>query len=277
MSATRVSTKDDREQRSLTTVLIRTSRHHADPKALATRPIDCAARGAEVDGAGLTNTAEQAVIAYFQSDTGTFDLLVSGEPADTAIHLPREPRSLTEVRVCGWGNERLAFFQVVAAFEARDEAGYRTFIAAVTSVDGRARVLMLGSSNSIISVLQRQAPAFRHDVPETVLEAPAVTTPADGSSAARMPPTARPMISWRHGDAAFFLIEWQFGQRNGNDWEGSGCALVPAKAGTPTDPASIAMQAPFGVGQQPHRWRVWAVGDRGEVARSGWRTLFYTN
>ena len=85
------------------------------------------------------------------------------------------------------------------------------------------------------------------------------------------------MISWRHGGAAFFLIEWQFGQRNGNDWEGSGFAFVPAKAGTPSDQASIAMQAPFGVGQQPHRWRVWAVSDRGDVARSGWRTLFYTN
>jgi hypothetical protein len=238
--------------------LIRTSKHHAEAKALATRPIECGARGVEV-GAGLSNTAEEAVIGYFQNATATFDQLVSGEPADTAIHLPHEPRSLTEVRVCdGWGNDRLAFFQVVTAFEARDEAGYRTFIAAVASVDGRARVLMRGSSNSIISVLQHQAPAFRHDVAEAVLQPPSVTTPADGASATRMPPTARPMISWTHGGAAFFLIEWQFGQRDGTDWEGSGFEFVPAKAGTPSDQASIAMQAPFGVGRQPHRWWVWA-------------------
>ena len=129
--------------------LIRTSKHYAEAKALATRPIDCGALGVEVSGSGLSNTAEQAVIAYFQNATATFDELVSGDPADTAIHLPREPRSLTDVRVCdGWGNDRLAFFQVIAAFEARDEIGYRTFIAAVASIDGRPRVPMLSSPNS---------------------------------------------------------------------------------------------------------------------------------
>ena len=84
------------------------------------------------------------------------------------------------------------------------------------------------------------------------------------------------MISWKHRGAAFFLIEWQFGTPDGKDWEGSGFAFVP-KAGTHSDQASIAMRAPFGVGRQPHRWRVWAVSDRGDVAGSGWRTLFYTN
>jgi hypothetical protein len=258
--------------------LIRTSKHHAEAKALATRPIDCGAHGVEVGGSDLSNTAEQAVIAYFQNAAATFDDLVSGDPADTAIHLPHEPRSLTDVRVCdGWGNDRLAFVQVVAAFEARDEVGYRTFIAAVASNEGRPRVLMLGTSNSIISVLQRQAPEFRHDVPGTVLQPPSITAPDDGASATRMPPTARPLISWKHRGAAFFLVEWQFGMPAGKDWEGSGFAFVPAKAGTHGDEASIATQAPFGVGRQPHRWRVWAVSDRGDVARSPWRTLFYTN
>jgi hypothetical protein len=85
------------------------------------------------------------------------------------------------------------------------------------------------------------------------------------------------MISWTHHGAAFFLIEWQFGTPGGKDWEGSGFAFAPATAGTHSDQASTTMQAPFGVGRQPHRWRVWAVSDRGDVAGSGWRTLFYTN
>ena len=258
--------------------LIRTSKRYAEAKALTTRPIDCGPRGVPLNGSGLSNTAEQAVIAYFQNAAATFDDLVSGDPADTAIHLPHEPRSLTDVRVCdGWGNDRLAFVQVVAAFEARDEVGYRAFIAAVASVDGRPRVLMLSGSNSIISVLQRQAPEFRHDVPGTVLQPPSITAPDDGASATRMPPAARPMISWTHRGAAFFLTEWQYGTSDSKDWEGSGFAFVPAKAGTHGDEASIATQAPFGVGRQPHRWRVWAVSDRGDVARSPWRTLFYTN
>ena len=45
--------------------LIRTSKHYAEAKALATRPIDCGAHGVEASGSGLSSTAEQAVIAYF--------------------------------------------------------------------------------------------------------------------------------------------------------------------------------------------------------------------
>ena len=139
----------------------------------ATRPIDCGARGVEVSGSGVSSTAVQAVIAYFQNATATFGELVSGDPSDTAMSLPRQPRSLTDVRVCdGWGNDRLAFVQVVAAFEAGDEVGYRTFIASIASVDGRPRVLMLSSSNSIISVLRREAPPLRDGVPGAMLSRP---------------------------------------------------------------------------------------------------------
>ena len=275
----RVSDSLKEFQRTPWEYLIRTSKHHAQAKALATRPIDCGARGVELNGSGVSSTAVQAVIAYFQNATATFGELVSGDPSDTAMSLPREPRSLTDVRVCdGWGNDRLAFVQVVAAFEAGDEVGYRTFIASVASVNGRPRVLMLSSSNSIISVLHREAPPLRDGVSGTILQPPLITAPGDGASATRMPPAARPMISWEHPGAAFLLIEWQFGMPGAKNWEGSGFEFVAAKAaGTQSERASFTMRAPFGVGRQPHRWRIWTVSDHGDVARSGWRTLFYTN
>ena len=136
-----------------------------------------------------------AVIAYFENAPNTFADLVSGDPADTAIHLPHEPRSITDVRVCdGWGNDRIAFVEVIASFEARDEVGYRTFLGAVASVDDRPRVLMLGDSNSVIPVLQRQAPPFHDDAPAAVLQPPTIMTPDDGATATRMPPASRPMV-----------------------------------------------------------------------------------
>ena len=85
------------------------------------------------------------------------------------------------------------------------------------------------------------------------------------------------MVSWTNRDAAFSLVESQFGQGTGEDWEGSGFAFVPANAGTHSDPASFTIRVPFGAGRQPHRWWIWAVNARGDVARSEWRTLFYTN
>jgi hypothetical protein len=258
--------------------LIRTSKHYAEAKALATRPIACGSSGPEGIGSGLSKTAEQAVIAYFENASNTFADLVSGDPADTAIHLPHEPRSITDVHVCdGWGNDRIAFVQAIASFEARDEVGYRTFLAAVASVDDRPRVLMLGDSNGIIPVLQSEAPPFHNEAPAAVLLPPIITTPDDGATATRMPRASRPMVSWKSRDAAFSLVEWQYGQGKGEDWEGSEFAFVPTDAGTYSDLASVAIQAPFGVGRQPHRFRIWVFSARGDVARSEWRTLFYTN
>ena len=92
-----------------------------------------------------------------------------------------------------------------------------------------------------------------------------------------MPPTARPMISWTAEGAVFCLIEWQFGQPKGGDWEGSGFALVRDVQSRQGGGGTMQMRAPFGVGRQPHRWRIWAVSGSGDVVRSGWRTIVYTN
>jgi hypothetical protein len=259
--------------------LIRTSKHHAQARALATRKIDCRSTWPDAVGSAVLKTAEQAVVAYFLDDKSTYTGLVNGDPADTAIHLPHEPRSITDIHVCdGWGTDRLAFMQVVAAFEGQDEIGYRTFLAAVaSSVGGEPRALMLGGSTTIIPTLRRDAAPFSTDTTGSVVQPPIVDTPEDGATASRMPPETRPMMSWIARGAAFCLIEWQFGQGTGEKWEGSGFAFVRNGPETSRDGAAVTMRAPFGVGRQPHRWRVWAISDRGDVARSPWRTLFYAN
>jgi hypothetical protein len=259
--------------------LLRTSKRYAEAKALATGPIDCGPRrtSSETISGALSKTAEQAVVAYFHSATATFADLVSGDAADTAIHLPHDPRSIVDVGVCnGWGNDQFAFLEVVAAFEGRDEIGYRTFLAASASVDGRPRVLMLGDSTTIIPTLQREAPRLLNE-PAAGFEPPLVLTPEDGASASRMPPASRPMVAWTSRGAAFCLIEWQFGQGKGGNWEGSGFAFVSNGSSMIDKATQTSIRAPFGVGRQPHRWRIWAVSDHGDVARSPWRILFYTN
>jgi len=85
------------------------------------------------------------------------------------------------------------------------------------------------------------------------------------------------MLSWVAPGAAFCLVEWQYGQPKGADWEGSGFAFVRRSADDIESAPPIKMRAPFGVGHQPHRWRIWAINRRGDVARSPWRVLFYTN
>jgi hypothetical protein len=258
--------------------LIRTSRHHAQAKTLATRAIECHSAWPDAIGSPVLKTAEQAVVAYFLDAKSTYAGLVTGDPDDTAIRLPHEPRSITDIRVCdGWGTDRLGFIQVVAAFEGQDEIGYRTFLAAVASAGGEPRALMLGGSTAIIPTLRREAAPLSNDATGSVVQPPVVVTPEDGATASRMPPETRPMVSWIARGAAFCLIEWQFGQGTGERWEGSAFAFVRNGPETSRDGAAVTMRAPFGVGRQPHRWRIWSISDRGDVARSPWRTLFYSN
>jgi hypothetical protein len=40
---------------------------------------------------------------------------------------------------------------------------------------------------------------------------------------------------------------------------------------------TIKLKATFGAGMQPHRWRIWAISDDGEVVRSEWRVVNYLN
>src|SRR6185295_11080885 len=87
--------------------------------------------------------------------------------------------------------------------------------------------------------------------------------PDDGASASRMPPDTRPMISWTHRGAAFFLVEWQFGMPGGKDWEGSGFAFVPAKAAaTQGGQASVNSRIAGGFGRSAIAvmWRAAAGG-----------------
>jgi len=267
------------ESRSGWQFLLRTSKHFAEAKALATRPIDCGpSKWTDASGGVLSTAAEQATLAYFRGDEAGFGALTIGSPTDTQIHLPHEPRSVVDVRVCGgWGNERLAFTQTTTSFEASDEIGYRTFLAAVATVDGQARVLMLGDSPKVLDMLAGDAPTLLNGGDAQAIAAPTVLSPDDGASATRMPPNRRPMLVWTASGAAFYLVEWQFGSPKGDDWQGSGFTFVAAHRQADGPVTTMTATAPFGVGHQPHRWRIWAISSHGDVARSPWRTLFFTN
>jgi hypothetical protein len=52
--------------------------------------------------------------------------------------------------------------------------------------------------------------------------------------------------------------------------------LSKAEAAPEGDVMNI--QAPFGFGAQPHRWRVaWAISGQGRVSFSEWRTIIYSH
>jgi hypothetical protein len=103
---------------------------------------------------------------------------------------------------------------------------------------------------------------------------PTLLSPYDGEPQTRFP---KQQISWRQNSIrpAAYVVESRFGVAEGGfvEYGPSTINFVdPAQYGD-----VVRMPMPFGVGMQPHRWRVWAIGKDGEVALSEWRTVDFTN
>jgi len=94
---------------------------------------------------------------------------------------------------------------------------------------------MLGDSNNIIPVLQREAPPFHDDAPAAVLQPPIIVTPDNRAAATRMPP---PRGRWSRGNIPMRLSPWSNGslaKARAKGWEGSGFLFVPPNDDTYLD------------------------------------------
>jgi hypothetical protein len=99
-----------------------------------------------------------------------------------------------------------------------------------------------------------------------------VTAPADHAQLPRFPP---PDLEWEPvvPPPAAYALERQYSQPGREFWSHSTIEIVsPSPAGI-----SLWMKMQTVIGQQPHRWRIWAIGRNGTVSTSGWRAVDYTN
>jgi hypothetical protein len=98
--------------------------------------------------------------------------------------------------------------------------------------------------------------------------------PADRAVLPRWP--ERPEIAWRSDGPpdSTFIVESQYWDPEGEgNWSVSGLTFADrALSGQP-----FRQRAPFGVGMQPHRWRIWTLVPSGAVAVSAWRTILFSN
>jgi hypothetical protein len=104
--------------------------------------------------------------------------------------------------------------------------------------------------------------------------APTLLAPSNGDQQDRFP---RQDIVWQQGAnrPAVYIVEAQFTDPRGiaKYWSDLPITFVdPSRYGD-----VVRMPMPFGIGKQPHRWRVWAVGKDGQIALSEWRTILFTN
>jgi hypothetical protein len=92
---------------------------------------------------------------------------------------------------------------------------------------------------------------------------------------AKIPRWPAGQLEWKTSgpNVVGYVVESQFGQLGRENWSSSSIRPVPPAVGAP----SIEIRIPFGSGQQPHRWRVWAIGKTGVISISEWRTVDFTS
>jgi len=98
--------------------------------------------------------------------------------------------------------------------------------------------------------------------------------PRDKASFPRFP--IGPTIEWTvaSGTGLSFIVESQFGQPGDKEsWSQSYLKFVDV----PETQQAFAITAPFGVGAQPHRWRIWTLNQSGSISISDWREIDFTN
>jgi hypothetical protein len=112
------------------------------------------------------------------------------------------------------------------------------------------------------------------DRPEPSPPAAMLVDPPDRATLPRFPD--RPDIAWGSDASADadFIVESQFAN-TGDEANWSESYLHFAEVSRGAQP--FKQRAPFGVGMQPHRWRIWTLGRSGAVSLSPWRTLLYSN
>ena len=174
-----------------------------------------------------------------------------------------------------FGNSRLAFVLLAEVGEGEKAYGMAHSAVILRKIGNSWKVLLFLPNSSIPEIEGLLGTFDRLDLDEGPTDTASKVTllaPADHARLARDPPSE---IEWTPVDPnpAAYVIESQFCQLRSEYWSPSAVKVVSP---VPNE-SSIRMEMPFGVGKQPHRWRVWAIDKSGIVAMSDWRVIDFTN
>jgi hypothetical protein len=198
--------------------------------------------------------------------------------------MPADPSArVSDVQpIFTFGNARIAFVMLSVLASGDTFYGVRHMIFILRNQGAGWRILQMNPD--------AQMPARPDDVNPPLLRAfdsgigsnraeppppPAILVdPPDRAVLPRFPD--RPDITWRSEApaGASFVVESQF-TNPGDEVNWSASNLVFAQASRVEQP--FRERAPFGVGQQPHRWRIWTLGASGAISVSSWRTVVFSN
>jgi hypothetical protein len=234
----------------------------------------------------------EALHRIVKGDTAGLDLLLDKDAAK--FRLAPQHVELDEVKpLLTFGNPQIAFVIVAAVGSSDKIYGLRHQMFLLRNDGDDWRVLHFAQSAPPQSkdetlFAQSAPPQLRHseelfdifdEKMTSIRKLPAPPTadlvgPPDKARLPRFP--SRPTIEWRvaSNTRLSFLVESQFGQPGHEEsWSPSALQFVEM----PGNQRTFAIMAPFGVGMQPHRWRIWTLNPSGGISISNWREIDFTN
>jgi hypothetical protein len=259
--------------------LISTSSNSTPAKALALRGLECSVDNRKNDGevnshviGDIKTIAADVTRAWHTKSQGDMDKLSGGKYASDSLNFPDDVRAVKETQVCAaWGNERIAFVNTLSCFDGTHTIGHKSLTVVLKKEEGAWRLRLISDAGNIVDKLYERTSRLSGVRPAARIDPAVVLAPPDGAKFDDRF-NGRPMLEWMSSgvDDIIYLVEWQF---EGVGWSGSGFDVIPADQ---TRDEKITVRAPFGVGAQPHRWRVWAIDGIGESYITNWRRIVYT-
>jgi hypothetical protein len=235
----------------------------------------------------VQNASIAALHDLIASDQAALETLLDKDAARSRPTKANLDAAVSDVQpILTFGNSRIAFVLLAVVASGDDFYGMRHMIFIFRNLGAGWRILYLLPDAPMpdaegLQGIEANPPLLRTfdsrivgDRSDPRQPAAVLVDPPDRATMPRFPD--RPDIAWRSeatADVAFF-VESQFSD-SGDEANWSVSNLVLADVPPANQP--FRERAPFGVGKQPHRWRIWTLDPSGAVSLSLWRTLIYTN
>ena len=173
------------------------------------------------------------------------------------------------------GSQRLAFAEVSSPEAIDHFFGLHHSTILLRKVDTVWRVLLIEPDDSYTHALQMMKSLDDLQLGDLSQDSKSYLFPLAPADHAQIPRLPAPELDIeQQGEPGILLaIESQVSAPDGKWWGSTILTLLPEE--TKADHI-VRVAAPFGVGQQPHRWRAWSIDRSGNVTLSEWRTIDFT-
>ena len=265
--------------------LISTSRNFSRARSLALTDLECNPElsrrvSRDIDAAALEEVNAHSLAAtkaYFWRNQTRLDELSGGKYPDDSLHVPDIASKIHAGRICDlWGNELIAFVNSVVLYENDLSLGKKNMlIVSQRSPSKGWKLNVISEYPSVITDLHKQVPDLSSGRSDDSRKPPELLSPPDQARFdKRFPRSALPDLEWTNAgsNVLIYLVEAQYTSWRSR-WSSGSFWVYPGSRNEKT----VKAKAAFGVGAQPHRWRVWAITEGGVTRISSWRTIIYSS